>query len=428
MSNIIKVNFFENFLRNSYIIKNNYLNKCILVKVLDIKGIYLVVDSNLKSLSYINKQEFLSENIFIHSLIGNFIKVLLIKFDNGRGFPILSREKYFSRIFWKYIKKVARLNLKVVGLFVEKSKGGFLVMMSKIKCFLPLSEVDKRILLNYNYSRGKKLYFNVISFNYIKKNVVLSRKSLYSEYYNKGKIKLINNLKVGWIVTGIVKSFCSYGVYVDLGFLDAIVLSKNITWGQKKYSNETLEINKSVKVRILKIDKYKKRIYAGIKQVKPNPWKNIFEKYKVSYLKYGRVFRITNENIYLIFELGVYGFIKKIKIIKGENDGDDYIDKIKINDYLKVIISYINFKKRFIGFVIYKKKIKKLNKNIVNKNEIIKIKLNKKKNNKTKINKIKSNKLINKNIFIKKINIDKIKFLNKKILKIIIFKKPSLAQ
>lgn len=380
--------FFEYFLKKNDIIKNVYKGNCILIRILKIKGNYLLVDGNLKSLSYINKNEFLSENININYLLGKFFKVLIINLDNGYGNPVFSREKYFSRIFWKYISSSLKGKLNIAGILLSKIKGGFSVMMSKFKCFLPFSEVDKRILLNYNFYKNKKLFFNVINFNYKKKNIILSRKNLYHNYTCLNKLKLINILKIGNIIKGIVKGFSSYGVYVDLGSLDGLILLKNISWGPRKFSNEILEINKSISAKILNIDKVKKKIYLGIKQIFKNPWKNIFGRYKTGYLKYGRVFKITNNNIYIILELGVFSYIKKIKIIKNLKD-KNYISKIKINDYLKIIINYINIKKKFIGFTIYRDI-----KNIKHKNNII---------------------IKNKN-------------LTNKIKKIIKIKKPSLAQ
>lgn len=381
MNNLIKNNFFfENFLKKNNIIKDIYKGNSILIKILKIKGKYLLVDGNLKSLSYIKKDEFLSENININYILGKFFKVLIINLDNSYGSPIFSREKYFSRIFWKYIYSSLKKKLNIAGVLLCKIKGGFSIMMSKFKCFLPFSEVDKRILLNYNFYKNKKLFFNVINFNYKKKNIILSRKNLYYNYTYWGRVKIINNLKRGNIIKGIVKGFSGYGIYIDLGYLDGLVLLKNMSWGPRKYANEILEINKSISAKVLNIDKINNRIYLGIKQIYKNPWKNIFTKYKIGYLKYGRVFKITNDNIYIILELGVYGYIKKIKTIKNLND-KIYISKIKINDYLKLIINYINVKKRFIGFKLYrnnfKKKIKsfELKKNIILENK--KIYLNK---------------------------------------------------
>lgn len=375
MNNLINNNsFFENFLKKNNILKNIYKGNCILIRVLKIKGKYLLVNSNLKSLSYIKKDEFLSENINVDYILGSFFKVLIVNLDNGYGAPIFSREKYFSGIFWKYINFSLKYKLNVAGILSVKIKGGFSIIISKFKCFLPFSEIDKRILLNYNFYKNKKLFFNVINFNYKKKNIILSRKNLYHNYTYWGKIKLINTLKCGNIIKGIVKGFSSYGVYIDLGYLDALVLLKNISWGPKKYANEILEINKSISAKVLNIDKEKNKIYLGIKQIYKNPWKNIFNKYKVGYLKYGRVFKITNENIYVIFELGVFGYIKKMKIIKNLDD-KTYINNIKINDYLKLIINYINLKKRFVGFEIYNKDNlkKKYTKNTeFKKNDIIK--------------------------------------------------------
>ncbi|ASS47115.1 30S ribosomal protein S1 [Candidatus Nasuia deltocephalinicola] len=362
-------NFFKLFLKKEKLINNIKAGSCILVKILKFKGKFILVDGNLKSFFFL-KNDYIKENKYTFYK-GKYIKVLIESLDDGNGVPKCSRNNYIIKIFWNYIKYCLKNFISITGVLLKKIKGGFSILLNKVKCFLPFSEVDKRILLNYHFYKRKEIRFNIISFNQKKKNIILSRKSLLYNFFYKKKVSLINFLKTGYIVKGIVKGISSYGFYVDLGYLDGLILNKNITWGPYKYSNEVIEINKGICAKILKIDKNKNRIYLGMKQIIKNPWKNIYSKYKIGTIRYARVFRITNDNIYMIFEKGVFSFLKKTKLINNFKDRL-FLKNVKVNNYVLVYINYINTKRRFIGFKIYHKKKKKKKIKIIKK--IIKIK------------------------------------------------------
>lgn len=363
--------FLEKFFEKNKIFKFLKTGSCILVKILKFKGKYILVDGNLKTLFFIKNNEFFDKKKYIF-FIGKYVKVLIGSLDNGKGTPICSRENFFLKNFWDNIEFSLKKNLIVLGVLLNKIKGGFSVLLNKVRCFLPFSEVDKKILLNYYYYKKKKIKFNIINFNLKKNNIILSRKSLLHNFFFIKKISLINFLKTGYILKGIVKGISSYGVYIDLGYLDGLILTKNITWGPYKYANEVIEINQGVLVKVLKVDKIKNRIYLGMKQIHKNPWKNIHAKYKIGNIRYCRIFKITNENVHVVFERGVFGFLKKIKFSKNYKY-EKFLNNIKINNYILVLVSYINIKKRFIGFKPYfKKKRKKIIKKIIKIKKIFK--------------------------------------------------------
>ncbi len=331
---------FLNFLKNKPLIKNLYKKKIFIAKVLDIKKKFIIFDGNLKSEFSIKKKEFLSDDV-INVKKGDYVEIFLINYENNFNRIISSRLKFLNFIFWNKIFKILyKIKDNILkGTIVKKIKGGYTVFIDDFKCFLPHSCSDKKIS-NIFYYFDKYLYFSIINFDKLKKNIILSRKILIEKVINVKRKIFFNNIRIGDILKGVVKTIRNYCVIIDIGYLDCIIYSKNIVWGKYRFLNSFFKIGQSIIAVVLKVDKNKNRVFLGIKQFF-NVQKKVY--HFNGFLKYARIFKITTNNIYVIFAKNIIAFTNNWS-------GKNIFKFLKINDYKKIVIKGFNYKKKRIFF------------------------------------------------------------------------------
>ncbi|WP_259292986.1 hypothetical protein [Candidatus Nasuia deltocephalinicola] len=331
---------FLNFLKNKPLIKDLYKKKIFIAKVLDIKKKFIIFDGNLKSEFSIKKKEFTHEET-LNIKRGDYVEIFLINSENNFNRIISSRIKFLNFIFWNKIFKILyKIKNNILrGVLFKKIKGGYTVFIDDFKCFLPHSCSDKKIS-NIFYYLDKYLYFSITNFDRLKKNIVLSRKILIEKIVNIKRKIFFNNIRIGDILKGVVKTIRSYCAIIDIGYLDCVIYSRNIVWGKYRFLNSFFKINQSIIAIVLKIDRIKNRIFLGVKQ-----FLNIQKKihYLNGFLKYARIFKITTNNIYVVFAKNMIAFTNNWS-------GKNIFKFLKINDYKKIIIKGFNYKKKRIFF------------------------------------------------------------------------------
>ncbi len=331
---------FLNFLKNKPLIKNLYKKKIFIAKVLDIKKKFIIFDGNLKSEFSIKKKEFLSDDV-LNVKKGDYIEIFLIDYENNFNRIISSRLKFLNFIFWNKIFKILYKikNNILKGTIFKKIKGGYTVFIDNFKCFLPHSCSDKKIS-NIFYYFDKYLYFSIINFDKLKKNIILSRKILIEKVISVKRKIFFNNIRIGDILKGVVKIIRNYCVIIDIGYLDCIIYSKNIVWGKYRFLNSFFKIGQSIAAVVLKVDKNKNRVFLGVKQFF-NIQKKVY--HLNGFLKYARIFKITTNNIYVVFAKNMIAFTNNWS-------GKNIFKFLKINDYKKIVIKGFNYKKKRIFF------------------------------------------------------------------------------
>ncbi|WP_259286155.1 hypothetical protein [Candidatus Nasuia deltocephalinicola] len=332
---------FLNFLKSKSLIKDLYKKKIFIAKVLDIKKKFIIFEGNLKSEFSIKKKEFLSDKGIMNIKKGDYVEIFLVNSENDFNKIVSSRIKFLNFIFWNKIFKILYKikNNILKGSIVKKIKGGYTVFIDNFKCFLPHSCSDKKISNTFYYI-NKYLYFSIINFDKLKKNIILSRKILIENIINIKRKIFFNNIRVGDILKGVVKTIRSYCAIIDIGYLDCIIYSRNIVWGKYRFLNSFFKIGQAVFAIVLKIDRIKNRVFLGVKQIF-NIQKKIH--YFNGCLKYARIFKITTNNIYVIFAKNMIAFTNNWS-------GKNIFKFLKINDYKKIIIKGFNYKKKRIFF------------------------------------------------------------------------------
>ena len=158
-------------------------------------------------------------------------------------------------------------------------------------------------------SIGQDIPVKIIKLNRRRGNVVVSRKLALEEEINSRKSVTLEHLSEGATVVGMVKNLTEYGAFIDLGGIDGLLHVTDMSYGRITHPSEMLQVGQDVNVKILKFDRGKERVSLGIKQLEPDPWETVPERYLVDSRVIGRVVNVTDYGAFVELEAGVEGLI-----------------------------------------------------------------------------------------------------------------------
>ena len=277
-------------------------------KVVDINPTHVVVDVGYKTEGRISVQEFQDRDGTLQVNVGDDVDVFFESPEGDRGEIVLSRQKAESIKVWDRIENAYEQVTPIDGTIVARVKGGFKVDVG-VDGFLPGSHVDIRPTRNLDQFVGKQDRFTILKYNRMRDNVVVSRKVLLEKEREVLKKETLAVLEEGVILEGVVKNITDYGAFVDVGGIDGILHITDMSWGRVNHPSDLLSLAETIRVVVLKFDKEKERISLGMKQITPDPWESVSERYPVDSKITGKVVGLTDYGAFVELEKGVEGLI-----------------------------------------------------------------------------------------------------------------------
>ena len=277
-------------------------------KVVDVNPTHVVVDVGYKTEGRIPVQEFQDRAGTLQVGIGDDVDVFFESPEGDRGEIVLSRQKAESIKVWDRIEKAHDQMTPIEGTIVARVKGGFKVDLG-VDGFLPGSHVDIRPTRNLDQFVGKRDRFTILKYNRMRDNVVVSRKVLLEKEREVLKKETLAVLDEGVILEGVVKNITDYGAFVDVGGIDGILHITDMSWGRVNHPSDLLGLGETIRVVVLKFDKERERISLGMKQITPDPWESVSERYPVDSKITGKVVGLTDYGAFVELEKGVEGLI-----------------------------------------------------------------------------------------------------------------------
>ncbi len=277
--------------------------------VVDVNSDNVIVNAGLKSEGIIPIEQFFDENGDIEVALGDEVDVALDSIEDGYGETRLSREKAKRKIAWAELEKAHEANETVVGVITERVKGGFTVDVDKVRAFLPGSLVDVRPVRDTSYLEGKPLEFKVIKIDQKRNNVVVSRRAVVESENSVEREELLESLKEGALVKGVVKNLTDYGAFLDLGGIDGLLHITDMAWKRVKNPSEIVNIGDEIEVKVLKFDRDKNRVSLGLKQMGEDPWLDLTRRYPEGARLHGKVTNLADYGCFVELEEGVEGLV-----------------------------------------------------------------------------------------------------------------------
>src|SRR5450830_804723 len=270
---------------------------------------FVIVNAGLKSEAFIPVEEFKNDQGDLEVNIGDFVSVAIDSLENGFGDTILSRDKAKRLASWLALEKALESGEIVTGTVNGKVKGGLTVLTNGIRAFLPGSLVDTRPVKDTTPYEGKTMEFKVIKLDRKRNNVVLSRRAVVEASMGEERQKLMETLKEGTVVTGVVKNITDYGAFVDLGGIDGLLHITDLAWRRVKHPSEVLAVGDEVEAKVLKFDQEKNRVSLGMKQLGEDPWVGLSRRYPQSTRLFGKVSNLTDYGAFVEIEQGIEGLV-----------------------------------------------------------------------------------------------------------------------
>jgi len=277
-------------------------------KIININGDTIIVDVGLKSEGKVSASEFTSKTGELKAQVGDEVEVMIVGREREFGLLLLSKQKVDFIRTWQRINQSFEDGSYVDGDVVSEVKGGFSVDIG-VNAFLPISQVDIRPVKNASSFVGRHLRFKVIKVNQRKGNVIVSRRIFLEEEREKKKSEFWKNTKKDQVLYGFVRNITDYGAFIDLGGVDGFLYLNEITWGRITHPKEYLRIGDEVKVKVLEIDPENQKVSVSIKQLKPDPWLKVDEKYPIGEKVKGKVVGIVDYGVFVELEQGVEGLL-----------------------------------------------------------------------------------------------------------------------
>ena len=268
----------------------------------------VVIDFGYKSEGLVSQNEFM-ENGEITVKRGDEVDVLVKNMESGEGFPILSRADAVRLRAWDDLEKAFNEGNTVKGKVIERIKGGLRVDVDGIPTFLPGSQVDVRPLRNLDSLRGREIEAKVIKLNRKRSNVVLSRKAILEERNAGRKGETLDQIEEDIIVEGQIKNLTDYGAFVDLGGVDGLLHVTDMSWGRLQNPGELFKVGDTVQVKVLRFDRARERVSLGYKQLLPDPWESIEERFPPLTRITGKIASVTDYGAFVELEPGVEGLV-----------------------------------------------------------------------------------------------------------------------
>jgi small subunit ribosomal protein S1 len=319
-------------------------------RVVEVGKEFVTIDVGYKSEGQVPLSEFYTRDGKLEVKRGDEVDVFLERREDEdqEGAIILSKNKADKMKVWDEIARACEQEDSTIeGTVVSLVRGGLTVDIG-IPAFLPGSQIDLHPVQDLNQFIGQRLTFKVLKFNRKRGNIVLSRRSIMEQEREVLKKETLKNLCVDAVVEGVVKNITNYGAFVDLGGVDGLLHITDMAWGRVGHPAKRFTVGARVTVKVIGFDEGSGRISLGLKQLTPDPWTTVAEKYPVGLRVRGTAVSITDYGVFVELEEGLEGLvhISEMSWTKKIKHPSKYV---RIGDIVEAVVLNVDSEKKRIS-------------------------------------------------------------------------------
>ena len=273
--------------------------------VVQITNDYVYVDIGDKSEGLIPVEEFADDL----PKEGDKVQALLTG-HNSSG-PVLSKKKADSKRYLKEIQQAYKDKTPVTGTIAKVVKSGYEVDLGVDRmAFLPISQADAEKVEKPESLLGTKSKFYIERlYSDNKLNPVVNRRKFLEEEINEKRDAFFNSVQIGDTVKGSVKSFTSFGAFIDLGGFDGLLHINDMSWGHVARPKDFVKKGQEIELKVIRLDPEEKRINLSLKHFTEDPWVHFEDKYHVDDIVKGKVTKLTEFGAFVELEKGIEGLV-----------------------------------------------------------------------------------------------------------------------
>ncbi len=274
--------------------------------------------------------------------VGDIVSVVLLNKETTSGEVVVSKKKADEKVFWKNLRKAFQDHETVEGKVDKSIKGGFEIDLGHgVRAFNPISKMDlHRVEIPEDYLGLKTRFYVDRLYSDNRINIVLSRREWLEEEVEKKRKEFFEHVTIGDVIEGIVKSFTSFGSFIDLGGFDGLLHINDMSWGHVTRPKDFVKKGQRIQLKVIRMDAEEKKINLSLKHMTEDPWNKFDEKYHVDQVVTGHVTKLADFGAFIELEEGIEGLahISELSWVKRVNHPKELL---KVGDEVETkILSY----------------------------------------------------------------------------------------
>jgi small subunit ribosomal protein S1 len=293
--------------------------------------------------------------------VGKEIQVYVVSPESRQGTMILSILRAHEEDDWLQAETLMKNNEVFSGEVAGYNKGGLIVNMGHLRGFVPASQVSLSRRMTYSgdtpddrWSKmvGEPIVVRVIEVDRQRRRLIFSEKAASQESRDSLKDILLQELKEGEVRKGRVTSLADFGAFVNINGADGLVHLSEISWERIDHPKEVLEVGQEIEVKIISIDRERRRIGLSIRQLQSDPWEEYVKDYKVGQLIEGTITRLTKFGAFARIDENLEGLIHVSELSDKRIEHPKEV--LNENDIVTLRIIKIDNERRRIGLSLRK--------------------------------------------------------------------------
>ncbi len=231
-----------------------------------------------------------------------------VKGRNEEGYYDIALQKVEQPKDWSSLEKAFLDQSVILGTVTGVVKGGLTVDVG-VRAFLPASRSGARDTADLEKLVGQEIRCRILKLEVDDEDVVVDRRAVLEQEQQASRQQRYSEMKEGDTVTGTVRTLTDYGAFVDLGGVDALLHIGDMAWSRVARPGDVVSVGEQIQLRVLKIDTDKGRLSVGMKQLLPQPWDTVAERYKVGDRIRGTISRVADFGAFIELEPGIEGMV-----------------------------------------------------------------------------------------------------------------------
>ena len=276
-------------------------------RVMKLTPTHVLVDIGLKTEGVIPIEDFREPEI-AELKPGFEVEATLERTDRKEGYFILSKKRADAIRALNNLEKAFEHNGWVTGIIKERSKGGYTVDVG-IEAFLPESHADIKTIRNPGTLIGQSFKFKVMKFDRKSENAVVSRRLFLQDEREKKRRRIFSHIVQGQKIKGTVRTLTSFGAFVDIGGVEGLLHVSDMSWGKVAHPAELFQVGQEIDVVVLDFNEKEEKVSLGTKQLTPDPWIDLDQRYTAGQKITGKVVSLTDFGAFVEMEKGVEGLV-----------------------------------------------------------------------------------------------------------------------
>jgi len=280
----------------------------------------ILISVGAKSEGLISGREFelIPPEEFASLEVGQEVPVYILNAEDSKGNLLLSYVRAVEESSWDKAEEIFKNKLTYKGKVAGYNKGGLLVDFEKLRGFIPFSQLSYERTKEmtgdtpeerFNKMIGEDIEVGVIEVDRERHRLILSERLAYGETRDSIREKVIDDLELGSVLTGKITSVASFGIFVNVNGIDGLVHVSELSWDEISDPAEKFKVGQSVQVKVINVDKDKKRVGLSIRQLEEDPWLKNVENLKIGMLVEATITHLTKFGAFAMIPGDIEGLV-----------------------------------------------------------------------------------------------------------------------